>query len=199
MWPPITITITITGGIWPDYYYYYYSGIMRSLLLLLLLSPQKCFITVTITITISNSLTALVTNNLIVDTKWVDKIIGRGIMIWERIWKIRWDIMLAIWHWNGKLKKTNKPRVKLDCKFAHSPLEVWRENMDLHIYGYYLRKVNSYELLTTYTWLELCLELNCIMNVSESTKLFSLFKLIVINRWCSYSGWGWVYKTGRPN
>ena len=40
MRPPITITITITGCIWPDYYYYYYyyCGILRSLLLLLLLS-----------------------------------------------------------------------------------------------------------------------------------------------------------------
>ena len=56
MRPPITITITITGSIWPDYYYYYYSGIFRSLLLLL--SRHKRFITVTITI--SNSLTTLV-------------------------------------------------------------------------------------------------------------------------------------------
>ena len=61
MKPPITITITITGGIWPDYYYYYYyySGILRSLLLLLLLSRHKRFITITITITIRNSLTTL--------------------------------------------------------------------------------------------------------------------------------------------
>ena len=58
---PITITITITGGIWPDYYYYYYyySGILRSLLLLLLLLLHKSVITITITITISNSLTTL--------------------------------------------------------------------------------------------------------------------------------------------
>ena len=55
MRPPITITITITGSIWPDYYYYCYSGILRSLLLLL--SRHKHFIT--ITITISNSLTTL--------------------------------------------------------------------------------------------------------------------------------------------
>ena len=57
MWPPITITITNTSSIWPDYYYYYYyySGILRSLLLLLL--PHKPAIT--ITITISNSLTTL--------------------------------------------------------------------------------------------------------------------------------------------
>ena len=55
------ITITITGKILPDYYYHYYSGILRSLLLLLLLSLQKCFIT--ITITISNSLTTLVTQH----------------------------------------------------------------------------------------------------------------------------------------
>ena len=54
----ISITITITGSIWPDYYYYYYSGILRSLLLLLLLSCDKRFIT--ITITISNSLTTLI-------------------------------------------------------------------------------------------------------------------------------------------
>ena len=59
MRPPITITITITGSIWPDYYYHYYSGILRGLLLLLLLSCHKRFIT--ITITISNSLTTLVT------------------------------------------------------------------------------------------------------------------------------------------
>ena len=60
MWLPITITITITGSVWPDYYYYYYyySGILRSLLLLLLLSTHNRFIT--ITITISNSLTTLV-------------------------------------------------------------------------------------------------------------------------------------------
>ena len=59
MWPPITITITITGKIWSDYYYYYYyySEFLRSLLLLLLLSRHKRFIT--ITITISNSLTTL--------------------------------------------------------------------------------------------------------------------------------------------
>ena len=55
---PITITITITGKIWPDYYYY--SGILRSLLLLLLLLCLKSVITITITITISNSLTTLV-------------------------------------------------------------------------------------------------------------------------------------------
>ena len=62
MWPPITITITITGNIWPDYYYYYYyySGILKRLLLLLLLSLHKCVITITITITISNSLTTLI-------------------------------------------------------------------------------------------------------------------------------------------
>ena len=63
MWPPITITITITGSIWKDYYYYYYyyyySGILRSLLLLLLLLLRKSFITITITITISNSLATL--------------------------------------------------------------------------------------------------------------------------------------------
>ena len=58
MRPPITITITITGSIWPDYYYYYYSGILRSLLLLLLLLLHKSVIT--ITITISNSLTTLI-------------------------------------------------------------------------------------------------------------------------------------------
>ena len=60
MQPPITITITITGIISPDYYYYYYyySWILQSLLLLLLLLRHKCFIT--ITITISNSLTTLV-------------------------------------------------------------------------------------------------------------------------------------------
>ena len=60
MRPPITITITITSSIWPDYYYYYYyAGILWSLLLLLLLLLllHKCFIT--ITITISNSLTTL--------------------------------------------------------------------------------------------------------------------------------------------
>ena len=57
MRPPITITITITGSIWPDYYHYYYSGIWRSLLLLL--SRHKRFITINITITISNSLTTL--------------------------------------------------------------------------------------------------------------------------------------------
>ena len=57
----ITITITITGSIWPDYYYYYhyYSGILRSLLLLLLLLLHKSVITIAITITISNSLTTL--------------------------------------------------------------------------------------------------------------------------------------------
>ena len=60
MRPPITITITITGSIWPDYYYYYYSGILRSLLLLLLLSRQNRFITVTI----SNSLTTLLSVNM---------------------------------------------------------------------------------------------------------------------------------------
>ena len=55
------ITITITGQIWPDYYYYYYyySGILRSLLLLLLLLRHKSAITITITVTISNSLTTL--------------------------------------------------------------------------------------------------------------------------------------------
>ena len=49
MQPPVTITITITGSIWPEYYYYYYyySGILRSLLLLLLLSRHKRFITIT--------------------------------------------------------------------------------------------------------------------------------------------------------
>ena len=59
MRPPITITITNTGSIWPHYYYYYYyySGILRSLLLLLLLSRHKHFITITIT---SNSLTTLI-------------------------------------------------------------------------------------------------------------------------------------------
>ena len=64
MRPPISITITITGNIWPDYYYYYYyySGILRSLLLLLLLSRHKRFIT--ITITISNSLTTLSNTNV---------------------------------------------------------------------------------------------------------------------------------------
>ena len=56
MQPPIAITITIIGIISPDYYYYYYSWILRSLLLLLLLLRHKCFIT----ITISNSLTTLV-------------------------------------------------------------------------------------------------------------------------------------------
>ena len=68
MRPPITITITITGSIWPDYYYYYYyySGILRSLLLLLLLSLHKCIITIAITITISNSLTTLVATELVV-------------------------------------------------------------------------------------------------------------------------------------
>ena len=60
MQPPITITITITGIISPDYYYYYYFWILRSLLLLLLLLRHKCFITITITITISNSLTTLI-------------------------------------------------------------------------------------------------------------------------------------------
>ena len=60
MRPPVTITITITSRIWPDYYYYYYTGILRSLLLLLLLSRHKRFITFTITITISNSLTTLI-------------------------------------------------------------------------------------------------------------------------------------------
>ena len=62
MQPPITITITITGIISPDYYYYYYYyfWILRSLLLLLLLLHHKCFITITITITISNSLTTLI-------------------------------------------------------------------------------------------------------------------------------------------
>ena len=64
MWPPITTTITITGSIWPDYYYYYYSEILRSLLLLLLLSRHKRFITITITITISNSLTTLVRTDI---------------------------------------------------------------------------------------------------------------------------------------
>ena len=61
MRPPITITITITGSIWPDYYYYYYyySGILRRLLLLLLLLLHKSVITITVTITISNSLTTL--------------------------------------------------------------------------------------------------------------------------------------------
>ena len=63
MRPPITTTITITGSIWPDYYYYYYyySGILRSLLLLLLL--HKSAITITVTITISNSLTTLLAGN----------------------------------------------------------------------------------------------------------------------------------------
>ena len=56
MRPPITIAITSTGSIWPDYYYYYYSGILRSLLLLL----HKSVITITIPITISNSLTTLI-------------------------------------------------------------------------------------------------------------------------------------------
>ena len=60
MQPPITITITITGIISPDYYYYYYSWILQSLLLLLLLLRHKCFITITVTITISNSLTTLI-------------------------------------------------------------------------------------------------------------------------------------------
>ena len=67
MQPPITITITITGIISPDYYYYYYyySSILQSLLLLLLLLRHKCFITITITITItiSNSLTTLVSKH----------------------------------------------------------------------------------------------------------------------------------------
>ena len=59
MQAPITITITITGQIWPDYYYcyHYYSGIFRSLLLL----HHKSVLTITITITISNSLTTLTT------------------------------------------------------------------------------------------------------------------------------------------
>ena len=54
--PPITLTITITGSIWPDNYYYSYSysGILRSLLLLLLLSRHKRCINITI-----NSLTTL--------------------------------------------------------------------------------------------------------------------------------------------
>ena len=59
------ITITITGQIWPDYYYYYYSGILRSLLLLLLRYKSV----ITITITISNSLTTLLSSNCCIQDK----------------------------------------------------------------------------------------------------------------------------------
>ena len=56
--PPFTITITITGSIWPNYYYY--SGILRSLLLLL--ARHKHFIT--ITVTIINSVTTPQTSTI---------------------------------------------------------------------------------------------------------------------------------------
>ena len=73
---PITITITITDQIWPDYYYYYYSGILRSLLLLLLLLCHKYVIT--ITITISNILTTVVgqCESVLVSLYYVDRDAG---------------------------------------------------------------------------------------------------------------------------
>ena len=89
MRPPITITITITGSIWPDYYYYYYyySGILRSLLLLLLLSRHKRFIT--ITITISNS---LLTKILFVITDPVESLHLRFHNITEGMFGVIWSM-----------------------------------------------------------------------------------------------------------
>ena len=103
---PITITITITGSIWPDYYYYYYSRILRSLLLLLLLLIHKSVITITITIIISNSLLAMMLSCLVKSDNhhqyiscptWVKKLHSSMYYTHSCTKKLRSNLLIPFW------------------------------------------------------------------------------------------------------